>query len=207
MTTTPTDQDLIRKNQRMGLIVCGIVVGMIGLSFASVPLYRMFCQVMGFGGQAVVDAPSSGEVLDRTITVRFNTDVNPNLPWEFKSENQAVTLKIGEEALVSYSATNLGNAPIAGTAIYNVTPISAGKYFHKTQCFCFNYQMIDRGKEAHFPVVFYVDPKIADDPELDDLKTITLSYTFFRADSPELDSAIEAFYKSPNSGTKSIPIN
>ncbi len=203
----PTDQELIRKNQKTGMIVVIIVVSMIGLSFASVPLYRLFCQVTGFGGQAVLDAPPTGEVLDREITVRFNTDVNPNLPWDFKSENQSVTLKIGEEALVSYSATNRGNAAIAGTAIYNVTPLSAGKYFHKTQCFCFNYQMIDGGAEAHFPVVFYVDPKIKDDPELDDLKTITLSYTFFKADSPELDSAIEAFNNSPNSGIKSIPMN
>lgn len=203
----PQDQDLIRKNQRMGLIVVSIVVGMLGLSFASVPLYRLFCQITGFGGQAVVDAPASGEVLDRQITVRFNTDTNPNLPWAFAAETQNITLNIGQEALVSYTAKNESSKPIAGTAIYNVTPIAAGKYFHKTQCFCFNYQMIDAGKEAHFPVVFYIDPKIADDPELDDLKTITLSYTFFKADSKELENALEDFYKSPNSGTKSIPIN
>ncbi len=201
------DAELVKKNQRTGLIVLGIVIGMIGLSFASVPLYRLFCQITGFGGVAQKEAGPSGKVLDREITVRFNTDVNPNLPWEFRAETPTVTLKIGQEALVSYTARNQSSEPVAGTAIFNVTPLSAGKYFHKTQCFCFNYQMIGPGQEAHFPVVFYIDPAIADNPELDDLKTITLSYTFFKADSPELENALEDFYKSPNSGTKSIPIN
>jgi cytochrome c oxidase assembly protein subunit 11 len=202
-----TDQDLVKKNQRMGFIVIGIVVSMIALSFAAVPLYRLYCQMIGFGGVAQKESAPSGKILDREIIVRFNTDTNVNLPWEFKADVPAVTVKIGQEVLVSFTAQNQGNLPVAGTALYNVTPLSAGKYFHKTQCFCFNYQMIGAGKDAHFPVVFYIDPAIVTEPELDDLRTVTLSYTFFKADSPELENALEDFYKSPNSGTKSIPIN
>jgi cytochrome c oxidase assembly protein subunit 11 len=203
------DHDLIKKNQRTGFIVLAIVVGMIGLSFASVPLYRLFCQITGFGGMPIrVDqSQTASKILDRDMTVRFNTDVNADLPWSFKADAPQVTLNIGQNVIVSFTAKNTSNVPEAGTAIFNVTPLSASKYFHKTQCFCFNYQMIGVGDEAHFPVAFYIDPAIEDDPELDDLKTITLSYTFFRADSPALENALEDFYKSSNSGTKAIPIN
>jgi cytochrome c oxidase assembly protein subunit 11 len=203
--TTP--DDLVRRNQKMGLTVLTVVIGMIGLSFASVPLYELFCRVTGFGGEAFVAQQPTGQVLDRKMTVRFNTDTNPNLPWDFQAEQRSVTLPIGQEALISYQATNQSDQPVAGTAIYNVTPVAAGKYFHKTQCFCFNYQMIAPGQEAHFPVVFYIDPAIQEDRQLENLETITLSYTFFRADSPELETALEDFYNSPNSGTKAVPIN
>lgn len=199
-------QELARKNKRTVLMVFTIVLVMIGLSFASVPLYRMVCKVLGWGGQANIASAPTGEVLNRAVTVRFNTDVNANLPWSFESESKPVTLKIGQQAVVSFKAKNNSSKPMAGTAIYDVIPTGAGKYLNKTQCFCFNYQMIGAGDTAHFPVVFYIDPKIANDPELDDLKTITLSYTFFRADSPELEKAMDAFYQSGAKGNKQIPI-
>lgn len=198
--------DIARKNRRAALVILAVVVGMAGLSFASVELYRLFCRVTGVGGQAFQEKPADGKILNREITVRFNTDVSPNLPWEFKADQAPVTLKIGQEAGISFTARNSSPKAIAGTALYNVTPAAAGKYFHKTQCFCFDYQLIAAGQSVHFPVVFYVDPAIADDRQLDDLKTITLSYSFFPAESPELDKALEDFYNGKKSGTTSLPI-
>ena len=177
--------DLAKKNRRTGLIVIGLVLGMTALTASSVKLYELYCKMTGFGGKAEQSQQASGEILDRDIKVRFNTDVNDNLPWEFVSDQEPITLKIGQEATVSFSATNIGGKPFAGTALYNVDPPAAGVYFHKTQCFCFDYQLIAPGKTAHFPVIFYVDPAIDKDPQLKDLKSITLSYSFFMADSPE----------------------
>lgn len=160
----------------------------------------------GQGGQAEQTTEKADVILDREIKVRFNTDVNNNLPWEFTSDQEPVVVKLGQEATISFSATNLGNQAFAGTALYNIDPPQAGVYFHKTQCFCFDYQLIAPKKTAHFPVIFYVDPALDKDPELKDLKSITLSYSFFKADSPELDKALEDFYNSGNSGTTSIKI-
>lgn len=202
--SAPPPDDLIRKNQRLGLTVLVVVVAMVGMSFASVPLYNLFCRVTGLGGKSFQAAAPSGEILDREVTVRFNTDVSPGLDWTFKPDQPSVRLKIGQEALISFTASNTSSAPLAGTALYNVTPDAAGQYFHKTQCFCFDYQMIAPGQSAHFPVVFYIDPSIAQDPLLNDVKTITLSYTFFQADSKELESALEAFYKDGKSANKAV---
>lgn len=199
-------QNIARKNKRAAIIVFAVVACMVGLSFASVPLYRMFCQATGLGGQAYQAQAGEGKVLERVVTVRFNTDVSPNLPWDFSSDQPPLTVHIGQEAAVSFSATNRGNKPAAGMALYNVLPEIAGKYFHKTQCFCFNYQLIAAHQSAHFPVVFYIDPAISEDRELDDVKTITLSYSFFPADSPEMDKALEDFYNGKKSGTTSIKI-
>lgn len=199
-------QDIARKNRRAAFIIFAVVAGMVGLSFASVPLYRMFCQATGLGGQAYQAQEGAGKILERTVLVRFNTDVSPNLPWDFKSDQAPLKIRIGQEAAISFSATNRGNKPAAGTAIYNVLPEIAGKYFHKTQCFCFNYQLIAAHESAHFPVVFYIDPAMDADRELDDVKTITLSYSFFPADTPEMDKALEDFYNGKKSGTTSIKI-
>ncbi len=197
---------MAQKNRRAGVIVLSVVALMLGLSFASVPLYRLYCQVTGYGGQAYQSNAAEGKILARQMTVRFNTDTSPNLPWDFKSDQEPLALNIGQEAAISFTAINQGDKPNAGTALYNVSPPAAGKYFHKTQCFCFDYQLIAPNQTAHFPVVFYIDPAIADDPQLDDLKTITLSYAFFVAESDELDKALEAFYKGENSGKTSIPM-
>lgn len=199
--------DLSKKNRRTGYIVLGLVLGMSALTASSVELYKLYCKMTGFGGKAEQSETAKSDViLDREIKVRFNTDVSVNLPWEFKADQEPLTLKLGQEAAVSFSATNLGNQGFAGTALYNVDPPAAGVYFHKTQCFCFDYQLIAPQKQAHFPVVFYIDPELDRDPQLKDLKSITLSYSFFKADSPELEKALEDFYNSGNSGTTSVKI-
>ena len=209
MTPPSPDDDLIRRNQRTGLMVLLVVVGMVGMAFASVPLYRLFCQVTGLGGQAQkAAAPSPSDVRDRTITVHFNTDIHPDLDWVFKADQPRAAVKVGQQALVSFTAHNEGRAATAGTAVFNVSPPKAGVYFHKTQCFCFDYQLIGPGQDAHFPVMFYVDPKIMDDPNLDDVTDITLSYSFFKAESAALEQAMEAFYNSGDQnkpGAKAVP--
>lgn len=196
---TGRDEDLIRKNQRAGLIVLGVIFGMLALSFASVPLYRLFCQVTGFGGTPNIDPNAVAErVLDQTITIRFNADVAQGMPWAFTADDPAVTLKIGEKGFTAFKAKNLTSTAVEGTAIFNVLPEGAGKYFHKTQCFCFGRQTLAGGQEAHMPIAFFIDPKIVDDPNLRGLKTITLSYTFFKADSKALENALQDIYNSGN---------
>ncbi len=187
------------KNTKTLLVILSVVAAMICLAFASVPLYRLFCQVTGFGGTTMrADAPPpTGEILDRAITVKFNADTAPSLPWTFKPDQHEITVKVGQQGLVSYLAKNKLQKPTTGTAVYNVAPAKAGKYFHKVQCFCFDEQTLTPGQEMHMPVVFYVDPSIAKDRNLDDVKSITLSYTFFPAESAELDQALEEFYNAP----------
>jgi cytochrome c oxidase assembly protein subunit 11 len=167
---------------RLAVSLVGIAVGMAMMAYASVPLYRLFCQVTGVGGttQTAVKAPE--HALDRRITVRFNTDVASDLPWSFRSEQKDITVPIGKQTLVSFVAKNNGSTPITGTATYNVTPYAAGPYFDKVQCFCFNKQTIAPGATVHFPVSFFVDPAIMNDPNARDIDTITLSDTFFKVE-------------------------
>lgn len=184
------------KNTKTLLSILFIAIGMIGLAFASVPLYDMFCRTTGFGGTTQVSesAPNEDQILKRKITIHFNGDIARDLPWSFKPEKRRITLNIGQQGLISFKARNNDSQATVGTAVYNVTPAKAGKYFHKTQCFCFDSQVLEAGQEADMPVIFYIDPSIADDRNMDDVKTITLSYNFFKADSKELDRALEAFY-------------
>lgn len=170
-----------KANRRLGLALVGVVAGMIGAAYASVPLYQLFCQVTGYGGTTQVAEAAPGEVSERLITVRFNADVNPKLPWRFEPLERAVTLRVGETGLAFYRAVNLADRPVSGTATFNVTPLKAGQYFNKVQCFCFDEQALDPGQEADMGVSFFVDPAILEDRNLDEVKTITLSYTFFRA--------------------------
>lgn len=179
--TRPT----INKNGRLGLILCGVVVGMIGLSFASVPLYRIFCQVTGFGGTPQIVAAASVKVIDRMVTVRFNSDVDRGLNWYFQPAQKSEQLKLGEQGLAFFRAKNLGNKPIVGTAVFNVTPLKAGEYFNKIQCFCFTEQRLEPGQSVDMPVAFYVDPRLNDDPSMADVATITLSYTFYESLDPK----------------------
>ncbi|MEZ0223809.1 MAG: cytochrome c oxidase assembly protein [Alphaproteobacteria bacterium] len=188
---------LQEKNRKVMTVTLSVVAAMIILSFASVPLYRLTCQITGWGGTTQTAAASEKRhVLDREITVRFNADTAPDLPWNFMPEQGPVTVKLGADKLVSFSAENVAGSPVAGTAVYNVTPLEAGRYFFKTQCFCFAQQSLNSHQKVHMPVVFYVDPKIVDDPDLGDLKTITLSYTFYRAESTALEQATEKFYNT-----------
>tara|TARA_R110002073_G_scaffold12942_2_gene55958 strand:- start:448 stop:1035 length:588 start_codon:yes stop_codon:yes gene_type:complete len=169
------------KNKRMGLMLTSVVAGMIALSFAAVPLYRIFCQVTGFGGTPQIVEAGSVPMLDRQITVRFNADTDRNLGWRFQPVQQSVRLKLGEQALAFYRARNLDDKPIVGTATFNVTPLKAGQYFNKIECFCFTEQRLEPGQSVDMPVAFYVDPRLNDDPSMVNVETITLSYTFYEA--------------------------
>ena len=193
-----TNKDIHDKNTKTLLTVFGIVFFMVGLAFASVPLYNLFCRVTGFGGTTQLSTELPDRILDRKVTVKFSTDVNRRLPWDFESEISEVTVNVGQDALINFNAENNGDEPVAGTAVYNVTPLKAGKYFHKTQCFCFDYQILKPGEKMNMPVVFYVDPAMDEDPNMEDVTTITLSYNFFKSDSAELDAAMETFYNSEN---------
>jgi cytochrome c oxidase assembly protein subunit 11 len=193
----PGEHDrLVRKNARTGLIVLAVVIGMVGLSFASVPLYRLFCQMTGYDGTTRTATALPDKVLDRKVTIKFNADTGRNMPWEFKPEMREITIRLGEKGLTAFMAHNKLNKPTAGTALYNVTPPKAGRYFHKIQCFCFDKQELAPGQRADLPVMFYVDPAMADDPDMNDVETITLSYTFYEAESKELEAAMDGFYNS-----------
>jgi cytochrome c oxidase assembly protein subunit 11 len=192
-----TQEDLVKKNQKTAAYVFCIVVFMIGLSFASVPLYDLFCRVTGFGGTTQMATDGAGlpdrVETSRLIKVNFNADTSPRLPWEFEADQRSVEIHPGQQALVGFTAQNIGSKPITGTAIFNVTPTIAGGYFYKTQCFCFDRQTLQPGEEMAFPVNLFIDPDIVHDPDLEDVKTITLSYTFFVSDSQELETAQKDF--------------
>ncbi|MFV3075789.1 cytochrome c oxidase assembly protein [Niveispirillum fermenti] len=178
---TPPVVDVSRRNRRMAGGLTLLVAGMVGLSFAAVPLYDLFCRVTGFGGTTQVAQEVPDHILERTVTVRFNGDVNNSINWAFRPETTAVDVHLGEAMTVAYTARNDESRPVIGTATYNVTPDKAGRYFNKLQCFCFTEQRLEPGQSIEMPVYFYVDPAMADDPDMADVKTITLSYTFFRA--------------------------
>lgn len=169
------------RHGRTALLLSGIVVTMIGASFAAVPLYEMFCRVTGFAGTPLrVDAPSA-RTAEQTVTVRFSGTVQSQLPWRFAPETPTMTLHVGENGLMAFRATNQSSQPLVGTATFNVTPEKAAPYFAKTECFCFTEQRLEPGQSVDMPVAFYVDPAILDDPGTRDIRNITLSYTFFRA--------------------------
>ena len=173
-----TDLKKQRSNRLVAVVCLAFFGGMIGMAYAAVPLYALFCQVTGYGGTTQRVEQYSDRVLDREITVRFDANTS-GLPWDFKPAERAMKLKIGETAQAHYTATNLFSAPNAGRATFNVTPLLAGSYFNKVECFCFTDTTLKPGETLDMPVVFYVDPDIADVPELKDITTITLSYTFF----------------------------
>lgn len=168
-----------KKNKSAAIIIVTIAFFMLGLSFAAVPLYRVFCQKTGFGGTPQIVLSMQEVVTDRIIRVQFNADTNFDMPWEFTPLQKEVTVHAGELGLAYYKAKNISDVPIVGMATYNVTPQKAGKYFSKVACFCFIEQTLDPSEEMEMPVQFYIDPKIIDDPDLDDVTLITLSYTFF----------------------------
>ena len=169
------------RNSLLALGLVATVAGMTGMSFAAVPLYRAFCQATGYNGTPDIRPIAAPGAVAQTMTVRFNADTNPGLPWRFTPTQNQVTLPLGEDQLATYQATNEGRNTITGVAVYNVTPEKVGKYFHKTACFCFNSQTLDPGQHQVFPLSFWVDPAIATDPDTQDVRVITLSYTFFRS--------------------------
>ena len=183
-----------RKNVRSALVLFTFVAGMVGLSFASVPLYRIFCQVTGLGGTPGVQSSAPGKASEIDFHVRFDANTNPALPWRFKPVQREVTLKLGEERLAFYEATNLSDKPITGTATFNVTPLKAGQFFVKIDCFCFTEQTLQPGETVDMPVSFYVDPAIYEEENTRDVKTITLSYTFY----PKQDDAKVSEVRKPS---------
>lgn len=193
------DEDLVHKNARTGLIVLACVLMMTGLAFASVPLYNIFCSVTGFAGTTQVASALPDTILERKVTVHFTTTTGRNMPWQFKAEQNKIEVRLGERGLANFWATNPATQPVAGTAVYNVTPLKVGKYFQKVQCFCFDEQILTPGQEIAMPVMFFVDPALNDDPDMRDITDITLSYTFYKTESDELESALEAFYNEKNS--------
>jgi cytochrome c oxidase assembly protein subunit 11 len=185
------DRTKSRKTLTAGILV-GFVAGMVGLSFASVPLYRLFCQVTGYGGTPNTEAVVvTDEISDHTVTVRFDSNVNSALPWRFKPEQRLVDVRLGEERLAFYQAKNISDERITGTATFSVTPYKAAPYFSKIDCFCFTEQTLEAGQSVSMPVSFFVDPEFAEDPNTRDVTTITLSYTFYPIDDEDTDSAAE----------------
>jgi len=175
------------KRDRKSLIalsLAGLVAGMVGLSFAAVPLYRMFCQATGYGGVPQVAESAPNHVLDRTITVRFDANVDRALPWTFVPEQNRMELRIGESGLAFFKAHNNTDKSVSGTAGFNVSPEIAGRYFTKVECFCFKQQILSAGESIGMPVTFFIDPKIVEDESTKNISEITLSYTFYRNDDP-----------------------
>lgn len=177
-----TDTALIDRQQngnlRMAVILAGVVAGMVGLAYAAVPLYALFCQVTGFGGTTQVADGNPKGTIARDMTVRFDSNVDGGLAWRVKP-SAPVTGKIGEVTTVNYVATNLSEKTVTGTAIFNVVPQQAGIYFNKIECFCFTEQTLQPGESVEMPVTFFVDPDLDQNEELDTIREITLSYTFY----------------------------
>ncbi len=170
-----------RRNTLLASVVVAVMAGMVGMSFAAIPLYRLFCAATGYGGTPNIGLAPAPGATGQTIRVRFNADTNPALPWAFAPDQTEVSLALGDEQVAFYHATNQSSRPVTGMALYNVTPEKVGKYFHKTACFCFNKQTLAGNQTMEFPVSFWVDPAIRDDPNTADIKVITLSYTFFHS--------------------------
>ena len=178
---------IARRNGRTAALAALLVAAMVGLAFASVPLYRLFCQVTGFGGtplRAEEVAPSM-KATGKLVSVRFDANTNSALPWRFKAEEPSKRVAVGARNMAFYTAKNLSDVPVTGTATFNVTPTQAGQYFTKIQCFCFTEQTLKPGEEVRMPVIFFVDPKILEDPDASRIDEITLSYTFYPVDQPK----------------------
>ena len=191
---------LERRNARLGLGLAVGIVAMVGLSFASVPLYRLFCQITGYGGTPMRAEAVPVTTGSRKITVRFNADVAKDLDWSFGPEKGAIEVLTGEPAMTAYHARNRAGAPIAGMATYNVTPEKAAPYFNKIACFCFDEQTLKAGESVEMPIQFFVDPAIETDPNTREVTTITLSYTFFKA--ADSDARAKAL---SDAGTAPVP--
>ena len=166
-----------------------VVGGMVGMSFAAVPLYQLFCQVTGFGGTTQRAEAAPGIVADRVLTVRFNADVGRDMPWRFRPSQGSIDVRVGESALAFYTAENTTDETLVGTASFNVTPHKVGQYFQKIECFCFTEQRLAAGQRTEMPVTFFIDPAILDDPNVAEVNTITLSYVFFKSEANEQAAA------------------
>lgn len=195
MTTATFDAETARRNVKTGILAMIGALGMLGLGYAAVPLYDLFCRVTGFGGTTQVASEAEADRAaaigtTRDISIRFDASVSRDIPWEFRPSQPTDTVRIGQRDLATYVAKNNSSRPITGTATFNVEPSQAGVYFHKIQCFCFTEQTLQPGQEVNMPVLYYVDPAILDDEVIGDIEQITLSYTFHRAKEP-VSSALD----------------
>jgi len=180
-----------RANRRTALYAGAMALGMLGLGFAAVPLYRLFCQVTGFDGttqratqeQAAV-ATRGVQSASRQLSIRFDSNVSGGIPWDFYPEKKTVSVGVGGKSMAIFIAKNRSDKPVTGRAVFNVTPEQAGPYFTKIECFCFTEQTLQPGQEVRMPVLFYVDKKFLDDPDDKDVQEITLSYTFYPVEKP-----------------------
>lgn len=185
------NDEMARRNARVGMMAAAGALAMLGLGYAAVPLYQMFCQVTGFGGTTQVasetDAARAAAIATgEKISVRFDASTAAGMPWAFKPVKPTQSVVIGQRDIATYTARNDGSKSITGMATFNVTPEQAGKYFHKIQCFCFTEQTLAPGQEVTMPVLYYVDPAMLDDPNMAGVEQITLSYTFHRTKEPQL---------------------
>jgi cytochrome c oxidase assembly protein subunit 11 len=185
MTDPRSKSELNRRHRRVGAMAAGGALFMLGLAFAAVPLYRIFCQMTGYAGTTQRATQASATVLDRTVTVRFDATVAPNLQWTFEPVQREVKVKFGETSLAFYRAINNSTKPVVGTASFNVTPDQVGVYFNKLECFCFTEQRLEPGESIDMPVSFFVDPAMVTDKDAAHIGQITLSYTFFPVDNPK----------------------
>ncbi|MCX2695910.1 MULTISPECIES: cytochrome c oxidase assembly protein [Ochrobactrum] len=175
---------LNRSNRTVAIACVAFFACMVGAAYASVPLYRLFCQVTGYGGTTQRVEQYSDTILDKTMKVRFDANTSNGLPWDFKPVEREVSLRIGETLMIKYEAQNLFDQTTYGRASFNVAPARAGAYFNKVECFCFTDTTLQPDESMEMPVVFFIDPEIINDPDLKDVKTITLSYTFFPIEKP-----------------------
>jgi cytochrome c oxidase assembly protein subunit 11 len=181
---TATHAFRLHPNHRTAALLAGVVVAMIGAAYAAVPLYQLFCQVTGFGGTTQVASDNPKGIIDREMTVRFDANVGGDLAWAVTPARPVID-RIGSVETVTYVATNKSNRVVTGQAIFNVTPETAGVYFNKIECFCFTEQTLQPGETVEMPVTFFVDPDIANNPDLDTVREITLSYTFYAQNAEE----------------------
>lgn len=200
-TNTALQADNTQKNSRIVIMCLGMVFGMAGLAYASVPLYQLFCQVTGYGGTTQRAETVEGiPVIDRKITVRFDANSSSELYWKFAPAVRDVEVQLGERKVINYVAENLSNEPITGMATFNVTPQAAGAFFSKIECFCFTETRIEPGEKLEMPVIFFVDPELDQEQVFKAMNTITLSYTFFASDEePQAHSGVK-----PQSGAGEI---
>jgi cytochrome c oxidase assembly protein subunit 11 len=184
-----TSGEVERSNRRVAAWSAGAAAGMLALAFASVPLYRMFCQATGYGGTTQKAAKPSATVLDRAMTVRFDANVAGGLGWRFEPVQRRLDVKVGETALVHYRATNTSDRELVGSATFNVAPDIMGAFFNKLECFCFTEQRLAPGQTVDMPVSFFIDPAMAKDPDAGRLGDLTLSYTFYPVAKPAAAAA------------------
>ncbi len=180
------------RHRKVAVICSAVVVGMVGLAYASVPLYRLFCQVTGYAGTTQRASAPATEILDRTIVVRFDANVSPGLSWRFEAVTAPQTVRIGETVTAMFRATNTGDLPTVGTSSFNVVPDQAGAFFNKLECFCFTEQALAPGQSIDMPVQYFIDPAIVKDNDGQRINNITLSYTFYPVAAPKKGVAQKA---------------